>query len=202
MYLVKIKIKTNLLFLNIRRKIKMKLEKDQKTIIKMLGLDIEGKELEPQEVASLFKHFKLIEKTIKDYGTKVLRPFFFKGAEEFGEETQSGGHRYVGEDGYGWEKQARVKVTVDDDKALELLKEKRLYEFIDVEETISEDTLEEVIKVLKQIGREDLISKDEKVSHESLEQLYLNGKITDEELSDIIDRKVTYALVEVKPKKK
>lgn len=180
----------------------MKLGKDQKTIISMLGLDIEGKELEPQEVASLFKHFKLIEKTIKDFGTKVLRPYFFKGAEEFGEETKSGGHRYVGEDGYGWEKQARVKVTVDDDKALELLKEKRLYEFIDVEETISEDTLEEVIKVLKQIGREDLISKDEKVSHESLEQLYLNGKITDEELSDIVDRKVTYALVEVKPKKK
>jgi collagenase-like PrtC family protease len=172
-------------------------------ILEALGLKVEGKELSVEEIGKVFQDFKEAKKVLEDYEKKVLKPYFFSGAENFGEQTENGGHKVVLEDGTGWEKQARVSVKVDTEKAVDLLDSKNLFEFIDYNESISEENLETVIKFLKAHNREDLITTSTSVTNESLEQAYLGGNISDEELQDLITRKVTYALVEVKkPKKK
>jgi hypothetical protein len=172
-------------------------------ILEALGLKVEGKELSVEEIGKVFKDFKEAKKVLDDYEKKVLKPYFFSGAENFGEQTESGGHKVVLGDGSGWEKQARVKVEVDQDRALELLRAKNLVDFIDYKEYVSEEDMEAVVRLLNSLDRDELVTVDESVSNNSLEQLYLDKKIDDDELSELISRKVTYALVEVKaPKKK
>jgi hypothetical protein len=171
-------------------------------ILEALGLNIKGKELTAEEIGEVFKNFKDIKKTLDDYEKKELKPYFFEGAEQFGTRTDSGGHRVVLPDGTGWEKQARVSVSVDQEKAVELMADKKLHEYIEKEDFIPAENLEKVINIIKAEGREDLLKTKESVEESSLEQAYLNKQITDDELSELITRKVTYALVAVKPEKK
>lgn len=174
----------------------------QDYILEVLGLKVDGKELSVEEIGQVFKNFKETKKILDDYEKKTLKPYFFSGAENFGYATENGGYKVVLADGTGWEKQARVSVKVDNDKAVELMKQKHLYEYVDTKETISPDNMEAVIDVLKSVGRADLIQSEEFVEHSSLEQAYLNKQISDDELGSLIERKTTFALVEVKPPKK
>lgn len=178
------------------------MDRKTKAILEILGINVEGKELTKEEMGEVFRRFREVKKAISDYEKSTLKPLFFKGAESFGTVTKNGGYRVELEDGYGWEKQARVKVTVDEEKALQLLKEKNLLEYIEQRKYIHEEKMDLVIKFLEQSGREDLIEVEEHVPESYLEQAYLNEQITDSELGSIIKRKVTYALVEVKPSKK
>lgn len=171
-------------------------------ILEALGLKVEGKELSAEEIGKVFKDFKEAKKVLDDYEKKTLKPYFFSGAENFGEETESGGHKVVLPDGTGWEKQARVSVSVNNEASLELMKQKKLYEHITRDEFVSDENMEAVVNFLKSEGRGDLLTVEESVNQSDLEQAYLNGNVTDEELSELITRKVTYALVEIKPKKK
>lgn len=172
-------------------------------ILEALGLKVDGKELSVEEIGKVFKDFKETKKVLDDYEKKVLKPYFFTGAESFGTQTDNGGHKVVLDDGTGWEKQARVSVKVDQEKAVGLMTEKRLVEYIDKKEYITEEDMEKAVNVLKSVERFDLIASEESVSDSSLEQAYLNQQISDEELSELVTRKTTFALVEVKaPKKK
>jgi hypothetical protein len=170
-------------------------------ILSLLGVTV-GEEMTAEKINEVFRNFKEVKKTLEDYEKKTLKPFLFMGAEKLGTQTESGGHKVVLEDGTGWEKQARVKVIVDQDSALNLLEKKNLHEFIDRKEFVSEEDMEKVINLLKGIERNDLISSSSSVTDKSLEQAYYQGFIDDEELSELISRQVTYALVEVKPAKK
>jgi hypothetical protein len=171
-------------------------------ILNALGLEVSGKELTAEQIGELFKNFKQIKKTLEDYEKKTLKPYFFSGAESFGTQTDSGGHKVILEDGTGWEKQARVSISVNQDRALELLRAKGLVDFIDFKAYVAEEDMEQVVKILNGLERDELVTVDESVSNDSLEQVYLQGKISDDELGGLIERKVTYALVEVKPAKK
>lgn len=169
-------------------------------ILSSMGVKL-GEEMTTEQIAEVFRNFKEAKKIIEDYEKKTLKPFLFAAAEELGTTTDSGGNRVLLEDGTGWEKQARVSVSVDEEKALELMNNKQLEVYIDREPYISEEDLNAVVNLLAAIDRDDLISYKESVSQDSLEQLYLNGHITDDELASLISRKITYALVEVKPQK-
>lgn len=170
-------------------------------ILSAMGIKLD-EEMTPEKINEVFRNFKEAKKILDDYEKKTLRPFLFQSAEQLGEQTESGGYKVLLEDGTGWEKQARVSVKVDNEKAIGLLNEKHLAEYIDKRDYVTEDNMDKAVEVLKSIGRYDLIATEETVSNNSLEQLYLEGKISDDELSSIIERKVTYALVEVKPRKK
>lgn len=173
-------------------------------ILSVMGVNI-GEEMTAEKINEVFRNFKEAKKILDDYEKNTLKPFLFQSAEQLGQVTESGGNKVVLPDGTGWEKQARVSVSVDQEKAIGLLTEKHLPEYIDRKEYVTTEDMEKAVEVLKSVGRFDLIAMDESVSNESLEQAYLQGQITDDELGSIISRKVTYALVEVKapkPKKK
>lgn len=170
-------------------------------LLTLLGISI-GEEMTAEKINEVFKNFKEVKKTLNEYEKKTLKPFLFESAEKLGTLTESGGNKVLLEDGTGWEKQARVSVSVDEEKAVELLDSKNLFEYIDYTESISEENLESVIKLLKASNREDLITTTTSVTNSSLEQAYLKGDITDDELGSLVQRKVTYALVEVNPKEK
>lgn len=170
-------------------------------VLSLLGVTI-GEEMTAEKINEIFRNFKETKKILDDYEKKTLKPFLFQSAEQLGQKTESGGNKVVLEDGSGWEKQARVSVKVDEEKAIELLDSKNLFEYIDYNETISEENLETVIRILKANNREDLITTTTSVTDKSLEQAYLSGDISDDELGGLISRNVTFALVEVKPPKK
>lgn len=170
-------------------------------ILSLLGVSV-GEEMTAEKINEVFRNFKEAKKILDDYEKKTLKPFLFTGAEKLGTQTESGGHKVVLPDGTGWEKQARVSVSVDNEKAIELLTNKGLGEFITISESISLDNMEKVVNILKSLERSDLITTNKDVSAPDLEQAYYQGFINDEELSELISRKVTYALVEVKPAKK
>lgn len=169
-------------------------------VLKALGIELGG-EMDVEKINTIFRNFKEAKKILDDYEKKTLKPFLFNSAEQLGLKTETGGNRVQLEDGTGWEKQARTSVTVDQDLAISLLDRKHLFEYIDYSQTISEENMEKVVNILKSVEREDLITTTQSVTDKSLEQAYLNGQISDEELSELISRKVTYALVEVKPAK-
>lgn len=173
----------------------------EQAILQVLGINIEGEEMTPEKINEVFRNLKAIKKTIEGYEKNTLKPFLFQSAETFGMATDNGGNKVVLPDGTGWEKQARVSVTVDNDKALELLKEKGLTEYIDTTEHIVEDETGTVIDLLKAIGREELVEQREATNEGYLEQAFLAEAITDDELAALIERKTTFALVEVKPPK-
>lgn len=173
-------------------------------ILSLLGVKV-GEEMDAEKINEVFRNFKEAKKILESYEKETLKPFLFTGAEKLGVQTESGGHKVVLPDGTGWEKQARVSVSVDQEKAIEVLEGNNLHDFIDKEEYVSAEDMEKVINILKSIDRTDLISKKQSVTDSSLEQAYLQGFISDDELGSLISRKVTYALVEVKapkPKKK
>jgi hypothetical protein len=169
-------------------------------LLKALGIEIGG-EMDVNKINEVFRNFKEAKKILDDYEKKTLKPFLFQSAESLGLKTETGGNRVQLEDGTGWEKQARTSVSVDEDKALELFSKKGLYEFIDKEEVIAPEDNEKVINILKSIERTDLITTNESVPVNNVEQAYLMQFINDDELSELISKKVTYALVEVKPAK-
>lgn len=171
-------------------------------ILSSMGVKL-GEEMTVETIAEVFRNFKEAKKILDDYEKKTLKPFLFQSAEKLGALTESGGNKVVLPDGTGWEKQARVSVSVDGEKAIALMKQKNLHEYIDKEDFISEENVGRVIALLEGLERHELISHKESVSQSSLEQAYFNGNITDDELGGIISRNTTYALVEVKaPKKK
>ena len=169
-------------------------------ILSSMGIQL-GEEMTTEQIAEVFKNFKEAKKIIEDYEKKTLKPFLFQSAEKLGIATESGGNKVMLPDGSGWEKQARVSVSVDAEKALALMKQKKLMEYINKEEFVSEEHMETVTAILQNIDRGDLISRKESVAQSDLEQAFLSGRITDNELGGIISRKITYALVEVKPQK-
>lgn len=170
-------------------------------ILSLLGVQVGG-EMTADKINEVFRNFKEAKKILEDYEKKTLKPFLFAGAEKLGEQTESGGHKVLLPDGTGWEKQARVSVSVDQDKAVTLLDSKNLFEYIDYTESVKPEFMEKVTHMLKSLGREELVETTVSVSPESLEQAYFKGDISDDEFTTLISRKVTYALVEVKQAKK
>lgn len=169
-------------------------------LLSVMGVTI-GEEMTTEKIAEVFNNFKEAKKILDDYEKKTLKPFLFESAEKLGSKTESGGNKVVLADGTGWEKQARVSVSVDEEKAVELMEEKNLFEFVDTEEYICAEDMESVIALLKASNRGDLIPEHKSVAHSSLEQAFLQEKITDDELGSLVNRATTYALVQIKPKK-
>lgn len=80
----------------------------------------------------------------------------------------SNGNYYMEEDNFIFGQQARKTVKLNEEKAKEFLKQKGLYDLV--------------------------VEKVEKINEEKLGELVQNEEITMEELEDITDVKVTYAI--------
>ena len=154
----------------------------------------------PSDISDPKKAYELYMKAdeysdfLDDY-KKMMREKMFELAEQLGEEDDKGSHKLRFEDGTGFKKEARHYVSIDDDRALELAEEKGI-NISDKELKAKGQYVEELIEVIEEQLPDlaDLVDIKEKINEDYLEEAYLNGDITEQEFSELVNKEIRYAL--------
>lgn len=122
-------------------------------------------------------------------------------------ESDAYGHRfYTVTDSTGkpliFQRQARKKVSLNEDEALRFLRKRGLTGAIVEAEVVAEEVTEfQVVEALKKAGYSAFLDSVEVVDEDVLEQLVQDGKITAEEFESLCTIETTYASLIVKEKK-
>ena len=165
-------------------------------LLTMLGLDSDPSSKSNEQLLDDILKIDEAKKVLDDYYKKA-KDILFKVAEEEGEADDKGSLTVTLPNGMWFKKEARVSMSIDEDKVKELNEQKSL-SFVSRVPEINRNYIHEAVELLeKQLPEaiEDFIFE---VDEEGLEQAYANGEITDDELKSIIDRKVSYALKKCK----
>ena len=170
-------------------------------VLAVLGLEIEGKS--NREVYDIWKQAREVEDILKKF-MESCKKQMFSNAEEEGSKDDKGSVSMVYEDGKGYQKQARVSITMNTEKAISFLRSKGLEELVSKRQTLPKTTDERYDTVVGIIAKENpsLLDTEEYVDEGDLESAIYDGKIESEDLDELVDKKVTYALVDLDKKKK
>lgn len=170
-------------------------------VLAVLGLEIEGKS--NREIYDVWKQGKEIEDILKKF-MESCKKAMFENVEAEGSKDEKGSYNMQYEDGKGYQKQARVTVNLNQSKAIDFLRSKGLDELVSKKQVLPREEDDRYATVVGIIAQEnpDLLETTEYVEEYDLESAILDGKIESEELENLIDRKVTYALVDLDKKKK
>lgn len=173
------------------------MEKD-KAILSILGLDKEV--TNTTEAYELFKEMKYVG-DLMEKELKALRLQMFDFIEKETEPDSKGSFTKEFEDGTGYQKQARVSMKILEDKVLEYAKEKNLPELVITTKKPSKEKEEELVAEIEKLKRYDLLDEVQSIDEIELETAVLEGKITMEEFEEMVSRKVTYALIDLRNKR-
>lgn len=182
----------------------MKINTDKgKAIANMLGLRTDltyNADAEKDSRDMLEERLKVEEiiDILEDYNKDVREELFYL-AEQEGITDEKGSSTVQYADGSGFKKEARVKVKVNPEKAQEVEKEKGV-KILGYKPKFKGAirSNEEIERMKNQFGH--LVEFDEEVDEEYLEKLYYEGVLKDEDLDEMVDREVTYALKKLKAK--
>jgi len=167
-------------------------------VLSILGLDT--KPTNASEAYEVFRKVKEVESIIEKR-LKELREDMFELAEKEGVADDKGSFTVEFEDGTGYQKQARTSMSIKKDEVIDYAKAVGLHTIIRHDKVISaEADREEVIKIVEK-ERPDWIDIVEEVDEEELEKCVLEGLIPMEEFEGLVNRKVTYALVDLAKRK-
>jgi hypothetical protein len=94
------------------------------------------------------------------------------------------------------QRQARRKVTLNEERAKAFLKKNGLWEeAVEVKEKLADEiTQDQIIEVMKNNGFGDFIDEEEVINEEWLEQLVTSGKIEMKDFETLCDINTTYAM--------
>lgn len=160
-------------------------------VLNVLGIDTEINDLSPEGIYRNLRRLKDL-KDVLDEHEKILREKAFETAEKVGKQDDKGSYIVKLPDGTWFKKEARTSVKVKKDEAVELLEKKGLeHRLTPVLDSLD---LREVYSVIKNAAPD--LAKDVTFTVEDaeLEQAFYQGEITDEELQNLVERKVTFAL--------
>ena len=158
-------------------------------ILSVLGLATENLEkLSKEEIFKNLSRAKELGDVLKSY-EKDLRDIAFSAAELVGERDDKGSMFVRLPDGSWFKKEARTSVKVKTDEALALFKERGLDNRLTYD--ISALDPNDIVDYLPPHLMADTTFT---VKDEDVEQAYYAGEISDEELQDLVERSVTYAL--------
>lgn len=164
-----------------------------------LGIKTEGFK-KKEEILDMFNTIEEYIAVLED-AKKAVRAKMFSVADK-SEEKDDKGSAYIRlANGFGWKKEARNPAPkVNYEKALELFKSKKLTHRITIKKTIEEDKMERAISILESTAP-DFVKKQEVIEDSEIETAFIQGEITDGELSSVVEKgEVTYALKMIKPK--
>lgn len=164
-------------------------------LLKILGIPADGDS--SKEWYDSYLRAEGIKKDIEEY-MKETRDILFKRAESEGTANSKGTYTVKFPEGGGFSKQARTKVGISLDRLKELNDKKDLGLIKFEKELIDNlDIRDRAFRILEEALPEAIV-KTEVADETAIEEAYINGKIEDEEMAQIIERKTTYALVKVK----
>lgn len=174
----------------------MTTEKD--AVLSILGISPDIGDLEePRKAYENYMKADRISKIVKEY-KKELRLKMFDIAEKTVDPDEKGSYKVRFEDGAGFKKEARTRVTINEDKAKELAEKKGIDITRPQPKPTRQLTKEEAEELEQKFaGAFDI---EEKVDENLLEQAYLNGELSDDEFEELVNKKVNYALRKYKPK--
>lgn len=172
----------------------------QETYLFILGLDKEVKTT--TDAYEQFRKLKEINKMLSDK-EKELRKDLFDLAEKKGEADEKGSYKVEFEDGTGYQKQARKSMKLKVEDTIKYLKDNNIDGVLEVKKIIpkDEEKLNELMDFLEEKFPEYLEEKEE-VNESYLEQSVLEGKIPMKDFESLVEKKVTYALIDLAKKKK
>lgn len=170
-------------------------------VLAVLGLEIEGKS--NREIYDVWKQGKEIEDILKKFMDSCKKAMFVN-AESEGSKDEKGSYSMQYEDGKGYQKQARVSISLNQNKAIDFLRSNGLEELVCKKQVLPREEDERYATVVGIIAQAnpDLLDITEYVEESDLETAIYDGKIESEELDELVDKKVTYALVDLDKKKK
>jgi hypothetical protein len=171
-------------------------------LTKAVGLRDAEEITTPEIAAAQVKRFKEVEKALEEY-TPSFKNAVFNVAQAYGVVDEKGNATITLADGSGYKKEVRQSVAVDQEAAVKLFREKDMALYVQNQYTLKEGVDLTILAAnLPEAVRARYFDVKEVVPESSIEEAFLLGKITDEELASTITKKVINALKEVKPKKK
>ena len=143
----------------------------------------------------LFEEFLRAEeaKNMFETYTKRIREKLFEAADKFGEKDDKGSAKVTFPDGKWFKKEARVSVSINREKVLEKHEITPL-SFVKEIPVFDDDKLDEVVKVVEVHLPEAIIDFKKEINEAGIEEAYVNGELTDDDIREIITKKVVYAL--------
>lgn len=175
------------------------MELERKAILDILGIrpDIENID-DSREAYDNFMLAENISSIVAKYKKELREKMFLIATEEV-KPDKKGSYIIRFDDGSGFKKEARVSLSIDKDKAIELAGKKGLNILKDKLTHKRSLSKLEVTNLVKEYP--DIFEIESKLDEGLLEQAYINEEITDEEFENIVNRKVNYALRKYKAKK-
>lgn len=164
-------------------------------LLKILGIPADGDS--SRDWYDSYLRAEETKKDIEEY-MKEAKEILFGRAVEEGTPNSKGSYTIRFPEGGGFQKQARTRVEISFPKVKELNDKKDLG-LIKLERELIDnlDIRDRAFRILEGALPEAIVNI-EVVDEEAIEEAFIDGKIGDEEMGRIIDRKVTYALVKVK----
>ena len=174
----------------------------QQALLTMMDLDKDPKELATAEEAyAFFQRISAIENLVADSGANPLEDVRVGGERR--EADDKGGFTVKFADGTGYQKQARVSMKLLTDKTIQYLKDNNIDGILEIVQKPKTDAdhLEELVKLLEEV-RPDLLEKEEVINEDRLIEAVLNEVIPMDDFKELVERKTTFALVDLAKKKK
>jgi len=95
-----------------------------------------------------------------------------------------------------FQKQARKKIELNEENAISMLRKKKLLSpIITVERIAEEVTQDQILDALIDAGYDDYIDIVETIDESALEELVMNGKLTQAEFEKMCDININYAII-------
>ena len=163
-------------------------------VLSILGID--KKPENAIEAYEIFKKVKEVESII-DKRSKELRKDMFELAEKEGVANDKGSFTVEFEDGTGYQKQARTSMSIKKDEVISYAKAVELFSIIKYEKHISDEADREEVAKIVEAQKPDWVEVREDIDEEELERCVLEGLIPIEEFEGLVNRKTTYALVDL-----
>ena len=168
-------------------------------VLSILGID--KKPENAIEAYEIFKKVKEVESII-DKRSKELRKDMFELAEKEGVANDKGSFTVEFEDGTGYQKQARTSMSIKKDEVISYAKAVELFSIIKYEKHISDEADREEVAKIVEAQKPDWVEVREDIDEEELERCVLEGLIPIEEFEGLVNRKTTYALVDLAKRRK
>lgn len=163
----------------------------KEAVLSVLGIETDVESLDIQGVFKNLARIKALMEILNEH-EKSLRDKAFRLAEERGEMDEKGSMIVRLPDGNWFKKEARTSVEVNREEAVELFKRKNLVHRLKPD--LSTIDSREVYAILKKVKPDLVKDITYTVDDIEIEQAFYNGEITEQELENIIKKKVSYAL--------
>lgn len=173
----------------------------EQAVLAVLGLEIEDKS--GRDLYDIWKQGKAIEDILKGFMSECRKKMFAE-AEEVGTRDEKGSVSVSYDDGKGYQKQARVSVKFNELKALDFLREKGMEDLIHAKQVLPPEEDDRYVTAICLLAQErpDLLDEVETVGESDLESAIYEGRIKSEDLENLVDRSVTYALIDFDKQRK